>query len=302
MEKKNSFVRRIVFGLTCALAGFILAWLLFRRAPTDTRNVPVSDTGNKDRTAEAAKSAGLVPKTSASTSSAQATTAVPAADSPPRLFDDEVERRAFLKHPELKRAVQMNLRREVLRTYGHLERILNLDPKTANRLTELLTAKRWASYETKHSLAERGISRSSPEHRAAMAESDRRYEEEIKTLLGDGNYQRLESASSIHNYSVAIQSGYYADFRGIDEPLTPAQSEGLAVIMAVNMDRSFLKAHGDGPASDREFLLKSEAAVLLDAKDLLSEKQLSALRSAFEDRRIENDYKAKRGRFSPYKN
>lgn len=286
METRNpSLIRIAAFGLACGLVGAALTFLLLRRDSSVGRSVANADS-EKGAIATNATPAQSRSKPAGADTSNQS--------SPPLISDSEVERRAFLNFPELEQATRMNIRRRVDQAYGDLETVLAIDAATAKRLIELLAEKEWSSLKTEHRLAEQGVSRSFPEHKEAMAESARHYDEQIKELLGAKKSELLPTAPSIHRFFLEIQNTYSADFRSIDEPLTAAQSQALAVVMAVNLNREFWRTHEDGPAPDRKYLFKSEAAVLKDARDFLSEKQLLALQSAFEDRRIEHYYRTKR--------
>lgn len=292
METRNpSLIRIAAFGLVCGLAGAALAFLLLRRDSSVPRIVANADSekgaiaGNATPAQAPAKPVGADASGGEDTSNQS---------NLPLISDSEVERRAFLNFPELERATRMNIRRRVDQAYGDLETVLAIDAATAKRLIELLAEKEWSSLKTEHRLAEQGVSRSFPEHKEAMAESAQRYNEQIKELLAGEKSELLTIAPSIQRFSLEIQNTYSSDFRAIDEPLTDAQSRALAVVMAVNLNREFWRTHGDGPAPDRKYLFKSEAAVLKDAREFLSEKQVLVLQSAFEDRRIEHYYRTKR--------
>jgi len=267
----------IVFG-----AGVILGYLKRAQSGSDNPKIPLvrAPQGSINR------SVGNTAKP-LEQPAAHSTIAVDA--SATQVSNQQKLQQAFAEHPEYKTAYYANLRRLRLQAYGDLATLLNLDKETARYISDLLVEKAISNIDVNQlpgfvpgSVSPTGIEQA---HRLVSQDIDN----DIKQHIGEEKYELLQLVPGILKCESAIVSDYAVDFRSINEPLTAEQTRALAVVMAKNLNwnrREFL----DGPSSDNQFLLKSEASVLEGAVGILSDGQISALKRHFEDKNIEKSY------------
>jgi hypothetical protein len=183
--------------------------------------------------------------------------------------------------------------RSVQRQYGDALAALKLPPDQLAKLKDLLVARIDANLDASEAAQDEGLS--GREVGLAIRDSISAVNDEIKGLIGDDAFSRLQTTPQTSMAKTMLENTVAVDLEGAGVPLTPDQLTSLAAIYNQTMRRPGAGALPGWQSPDPQTgLAPADEALLNQAGQTLSPAQLPTLRDYLLEVRQQQQYMQKR--------
>jgi hypothetical protein len=182
-------------------------------------------------------------------------------------------------HPEYTSLMMKAQRRGILRNYGAALSQLNLSPDQLEKFKSLLTEQQLSASDAQQSATQAGLKPGTKEWNDAMAEVNNPLQQEIVSLVGQDNVDRLHALTAADGQ---IKAYIDPELQDAGVPLSSDQSSALARVIADNNNVA-LNPDAKNPNYTKPdpstWLSPSDNQMLLQAAQVLSPAQVQALRT-----------------------
>jgi hypothetical protein len=196
------------------------------------------------------------------------------------------------KRPEVREAINNNIRRLVLEGTPDLEILLGVDRATADKLGELLYERALVIVDVAAAMRERGISLDDPRYEAVSRNLRQDLDLELKAVAGEDKFELVKLASQVQQRQNDLTRDYSAQLRQINAPLSADQSLQLAILMAKFDVRDASGEPAQTTAGPGQYLRPNSDVPMLEAAGkILTPAQLEVVRRRLIDENLERDFR-----------
>jgi hypothetical protein len=209
----------------------------------------------------------------------------------PRERKFELAQEELARRPELKAALDNNLRRLVRDAYGDLETLLGIDRASARRLVDLLYEQEMVANDAVSVMRKRGIHPGDPGYDSVLDSFRQELDAEKKAIVGEEKFKLLLLAPQVQKKQLEIAKYYGGEFREIDAPLSSDRSLELAIVMAQFPVSDSPNDPIQAAVGPEQYLRpQSDVPLLAAAAKILTPAQLEVIRRRLVEQNMEKDF------------